>query len=129
MAPVAIDHARHDQTTEMQHGADVDVDQQVDVIRLGLEQFPGLVDAGIVDQNVNMTETLGGGFQGEPSSCVLAQVGHQMRGANTPGARHGAGILETHTRIGDQQQVHPGIRKRRRQWKPQASIGTGKDAS
>ena len=41
MAAVARDHARHDQPAQVQHGAQVDVDQQVDVLGVGLQERLG----------------------------------------------------------------------------------------
>ena len=52
MPAVALDHARQRQPCKVQHGAQVDVDQQVDAVGVGLEQGTGFVDAGVVDQDV-----------------------------------------------------------------------------
>ena len=38
MAAVARHHAGHDQAAQMQHGAQVDVDQQIDVLGVGLQE-------------------------------------------------------------------------------------------
>ena len=54
MAAVARHHAGHDQAAEVQHGAQVHVDQEVDVAVLGLQEGLRPVDARVVDQDVEL---------------------------------------------------------------------------
>ena len=51
---VACDHARHDQAAEMQDRAEIDVDEKIDVALVGFQEFLRPVDAGIVDENVEL---------------------------------------------------------------------------
>ena len=54
VAAVARDHSRHDQSAQVQHGAQIDVDQKVDILGVGFQEGFGPIDAGIVDENVEV---------------------------------------------------------------------------
>ncbi len=61
----------------MQHGADIDVDEQVDVLRQGLEQLARLVDARVVHEDIEVdrpAEARQGGRVGH-----VDRVGHAAR--------------------------------------------------
>ena len=55
----------------MQHRAQVHVDQQVDVLRVGLEELLWPVDARVVDQDVELDLV---GEPAEPSSSVTSMT-------------------------------------------------------
>ena len=54
VAAVARHHAGHDQVAEVEDRAQVDVDEEVDVGGVALQQPLRLVDAGIVDEDVEL---------------------------------------------------------------------------
>ena len=54
MAAVARHHAGHDQAAEMQHGPEVHVDEEVDVLGVGLQELLRPVDARVVDEDVEL---------------------------------------------------------------------------
>ena len=75
MAAVARHHAGDDQAAEMEHGAQVHVDKQVDVLGVGLKELLGPVDARVVDQDVELDFAPRGGERG-----AVGHV-HDMRDA------------------------------------------------
>ncbi len=79
MAAVPRDHAGQHQPGQLQHGAQIDVDQQVDAICVRLQDGAGTVDAGIVDQDVEWLVLRKLGDAGE--------VGHVDRVRDASGAR------------------------------------------
>ena len=54
MAAVARHHSRDDQAAQVQHRAQIHVDQQIDVPGLRLQEGFRPIDAGVVDQDVEL---------------------------------------------------------------------------
>ncbi|MNT27303.1 hypothetical protein D3C72_1629290 [compost metagenome] len=52
MAAIARHHARHHHAAEMQHGAQVDVDQEIDITLIRFQKFLRAVDTGIVHEDI-----------------------------------------------------------------------------
>lgn len=57
MSAVARHHARHDQAADMQDRPEIDVDDEIDIALVGFQEFLRPVDAGIVDENIELHTT------------------------------------------------------------------------
>ena len=68
---------------EVEHGAQVDVDQQVDVLGVGVQELPGPVDARVVHQDVEVDLA-------RSAPRAPAQVGHVHGVGDAAGARRRA---------------------------------------
>ena len=79
MPAVARHHAGHDEVAQVQHGAQVYVDQQVDVFRRGLEDRVRPVDTRVVDEHVERH------FLRQPRQA--GEVGHVEHMRDAAGAR------------------------------------------
>ncbi|EGE60698.1 hypothetical protein RHECNPAF_1360079 [Rhizobium etli CNPAF512] len=54
VAAVARHHARHDEAADVQNRAEIDVDEEIDIALVGFQKLLRPVDAGIVDENVEL---------------------------------------------------------------------------